>query len=141
MSTTSPITRTPPITISRIPSDSGAGIEYLPMSSVPAWSSAEKCWKASGPGTIPARACSRAKTSVSSISVASACAATVSGRASGTRRVSAPTPVCKASRNAAWKIHVSGLTSGSSALDVITVAAHAHSANRARPLIRHHPPR
>ncbi len=69
-----------------------------------------------------------------------ACAATVSGRASGTRRAAAPTPDCAASSRAAWRIQVAGSTRGSSAHDVISVAAQAHNANRARPLIAR-PPR
>ncbi|MGX1121173.1 hypothetical protein RKD37_006536 [Streptomyces ambofaciens] len=119
-----------------MPSDSnGAGIAYRAMSSPPCWNRSAKRWKACGPGTSPANACSRAKTRVSSSSVTRACTATVSGRANGTRRATAPTPDCTASRTAACRIHVAGSTNGNNAQDAAKVAAQAHTANRARPLI------
>ncbi len=123
------------MSISRMPSCSGAGIAYRETSSEPSRSRSAKCWKASGPGTNPARACACAKTRVSISRVTRACAATVSGRASGTRRVAAPTPVWIASMKAAWMIQVAGETRGSIAQDAISVATQAQMASRARPLM------
>lgn len=100
-STSSPTSSTPPNSISLMFPVVGAGMEYCPMSSAPARSIAPKCSTASGPGTMPPSAWPRANTSVSISSAVTACAATVSGRASGTRRVSAPTPLWTASSRAA----------------------------------------
>ncbi len=101
VSTSSPMTSTPPTSISRMPSLSGAGIAYRLTSWPPCSRSCPKKRSASGPGISPATACSRANISVSSISVTTTCAATVSGRASGTRRAAAPTPACTPSSSAA----------------------------------------
>ncbi|SCD66927.1 hypothetical protein GA0115252_11361, partial [Streptomyces sp. DfronAA-171] len=118
-----------------MPSVSGAGIVYPRTSCCPASKSCPKCRIASGPGTKPARACGRAKTTVSRSSATSTWIATTSGRGNCARRASAPAPATSASSRRHSANHVALSTSGSSAAAESAVATVAARVTRPRPLM------
>ncbi len=102
-----------------MPVESGAGMAYRSTSSTPVLSSRPSSRKAAGVGSTPAIAWSRAKARISRSNLARAWVATVSGRASCTRRASTPITAWTPSSTTAWRSQPEPSTSGSRALPLM----------------------